>query len=403
MLALDGVRGQGYLKSAAAMWRLFGTNCHKRSQTHSRSRAAANFAAARRRSRHRMSVMALRGCSACSLRRTCSSSNSAMLWLRPYPRRCAETGREPPNDELRARLQAELDDICKAGLAELLLVAQQVGAACRERGIPVVARGSATCSLVVWVLGLVETCPLDDGLDGEMFVHDGRPDLPDLDLEVPSAYEPTVAAIVQQAAAACWTNRSSVDRSELPVVNAVRLGINVSLGSRQAVRLTGAALGLEAPRVNALARQVPLLSSPGANEQVMTRGPEFGVGDSPQSEPFKTILSVAARLEGLPYRQGAHPSASTFSFFSRSALDWLPAQWVGADRPGRGRSFGGARHVAVAAQERANVAALAHPGAFPPDRHVTHPVGVEDGNGDWPQPDLCGGGPVLAAQWDKFR
>jgi DNA polymerase III alpha subunit len=93
------------------------------------------------------------------------------------------------------------------------------------------------------------------------------------------------------------------------------------LGSRQAVRLTGAALGLEAPRVNALARQVPLLSSPGAIEQVMTRGPELGVADSPQSEPFKTILSVAARLEGLPYRQGAHPSASTFSFFSRSALD----------------------------------------------------------------------------------
>lgn len=193
--------------------------------------------------------------------------------------------------------------MCKAGLGELLLVAHQVGVECRQRGIPLVARGSATCSLVVWALGLVEACPLDDGLDGEMFVHDGRPDLPDLDLEVPSAYEPTVATLVQQAAAACWTNRSSVDRPELPVVNAVRLGINVSLGSRPAVRLVGAALGLEAPRVNALARQVPLLSSPGAIEQVMTRGPELGVPDSPQSEPFKTILSVAARLEGLPYRQ----------------------------------------------------------------------------------------------------
>ena len=46
--------------------------------------------------------------------------------------------------------------------------------------------------------------PLDYGLDGQMFVHDGRPDLPDLDLEVPSACEPTVAALVQQAAAAPW-------------------------------------------------------------------------------------------------------------------------------------------------------------------------------------------------------
>ena len=63
------------------------------------------------------------------------------------PRRCAETGGEPPNDELRARLQAELVEICKAGLAELLIVAQQVGVACRERGIPLVARGPATCTV----------------------------------------------------------------------------------------------------------------------------------------------------------------------------------------------------------------------------------------------------------------
>jgi hypothetical protein len=125
------------------------------------------------------------------------------------------------------------------------------------------------------------------------------------------------------------------------------LGINVSLGARQAVRAVGAALGLEAPRVNSLARHVPLLSSLGAIEQIMQHGPELGGSDAPHAEPSRTILSVAAKLEGLPYRQGAHPSAYTFSFFARSVLDWLPARWVGAERPGRGRNFGGARHVAV--------------------------------------------------------
>jgi hypothetical protein len=149
-------------------------------------------------------------------------------------------------------------------------------------------------------------------------------------------------------------------------VHALRLGINVSLGARQAVRAVGAALGLEAPRTNALARQVPLLSSPGAIEQIMTHGPEFGVSDAPHAEPAKTILSVAAKLEGLPHRQGAHPSAYTFSFFARSVLDWLPAQWVGVDRPRRGRTFGAARHLAVVAQERASSPALAHLGSVPP-------------------------------------
>ena len=136
----------------------------------------------------------------------------------------------------------------RTGLAELLLVAQQVALECRTRGIAVSARGSATSSLVAWVLGLVELCPLDYGLDGQMFMHDGRPDLPDLDLEVPSVYEPAVAAFVQQAAAAPWATPDGEQREQLPQVHALRLGINVSLGSRQAVRATGAAFGLEAPR-----------------------------------------------------------------------------------------------------------------------------------------------------------
>src|ERR1051326_8146810 len=92
------------------------------------------------------------------------------------------------------------------------------------------------------------------------------------------------AAFVQQSAAAPWAiqpRRSGPDSRR-----STRCGLasNVSLGSRQAGRAVGAALGLEVPRVNALARQVPLLSSPAAIEQVMTRGPELGVPDSPQSE-----------------------------------------------------------------------------------------------------------------------
>jgi hypothetical protein len=37
-----------------------------------------------------------------------------------------------------------------------------------------------------------------------MFVHDGRPDLTDLDLELPSAHKPAVAAFVQHSAGLPW-------------------------------------------------------------------------------------------------------------------------------------------------------------------------------------------------------
>ena len=87
--------------------------------------------------------------------------------------------------------------ICASGLADLLLFSHDVGRFCAERGIPLAARGSATSSLVVWALGLSDMCPIDHGLDGRMFVHDGREDLPDLDLEVSSLHEAAVSAFVQ--------------------------------------------------------------------------------------------------------------------------------------------------------------------------------------------------------------
>jgi hypothetical protein len=41
-----------------------------------------------------------------------------------------------------------------------------------------------------------ELCPLDYHLDPQVFVHEGRGDLPDLDLEVASLHEPAVSAFL---------------------------------------------------------------------------------------------------------------------------------------------------------------------------------------------------------------
>jgi DNA polymerase-3 subunit alpha len=78
-------------------------------------------------------------------------------------------------------------------------------------------------------------------------------------------------------------------------------------------------------------------------------------------------------------------------------LEWLPAQWVSAGGPGRRRAFGAARHLAVVAEERAQLATLGH---------QSHPVGgsparnggfVQATSGDFSET----GGPVLALQWTK--
>jgi len=175
------------------------------------------------------------------------------------------------------------------------------------------------------------------------------------------------------------------------------------MGSRQAVRAVGAALGLEPPRVNALAQLVPLLSSPGAIEQVMAHAPELGIHDlSTQAEPYNTVLRLAGQLEGLPHRPGPHPSAYTFDPYGPGVLQWLPAHWVGSDRWSRQR-FGTARHLAIATEEQGPPSDLAHLAARPANEQAA--VGsVADEADDDAMPDLAAlGGPTLACQWDKVR
>jgi hypothetical protein len=97
--------------------------------------------------------------------------------------------------------------------------------ACAQHGIPVAARGSATASLVVWALGLSDLCPLDYDLDGRMFVHKGREDLPDLDLEVSSLHEQAVSAFVQQGG---FEGLPAHGAGEFPHLRAIRVGVHVT-------------------------------------------------------------------------------------------------------------------------------------------------------------------------------
>jgi DNA polymerase-3 subunit alpha len=144
------------------------------------------------------------------------------------------------------RAREEVAIICERGLADLLLFAHEVGQFCSQHGLPLAARGSATSSIVVWALGLSDLCPLDYDLDGRMFVHKGRQDLPDLDLEVSTLHEQAVSAFVQQGG---FEGLPAHRAGEFPHLRSIRVGVHVSMGARQAVRAVGSALGMEAPRV----------------------------------------------------------------------------------------------------------------------------------------------------------
>ena len=405
-LTIEAVRAQAYLKTPRQMWRAFGqmpAALHATLEIAERCKFRLPLVSRKLADQHaeRLGPGLLFGLEPA---RELGEQQLARLVDQEFSQRFAATGRGRPSEseseseKILERVHEEVRTICEQGLADLLLFAYEVGQFCSQHGIPLTARGSATASLVVWALGLSDLCPLDYDLDGRMFVHKGRQDLPDLDLEVSSLHEQAVSAFVQQGG---FEGLPAHSAGEFPHLRAIRVGVHVSMGARQAVRAVGGALGMEAPRVNTVARQVPLLSSPGAIENVLTRTPELGVAEAAAGvEPYNTLVRVAGRLEGLPHRYGAHPSAYTFSFYGPGALDWLPAHWVSAGAPGRRRAFGVARHLAVVAEDRAQVATLAHQSAVASNTQSAD--WSLDAEGAAAAGDLTeSGGPVLALQWTK--
>ena len=81
------------------------------------------------------------------------------------------------------RLGEELVIIEAADLAPYFLVVRDLARHARRRGLPTALRGSAGNSLVCYLLEITDVDPLRFGLALDRFLHIGRPDLPDIDLD----------------------------------------------------------------------------------------------------------------------------------------------------------------------------------------------------------------------------
>lgn len=87
----------------------------------------------------------------------------------------------------RERLESELDVINYNGMDSYLLLVAEVTDYCRENGIFFQARGSASGSLVCWLMGITPVDPIAYGLLMERFLAKDRKKMPDIDLDIQSS------------------------------------------------------------------------------------------------------------------------------------------------------------------------------------------------------------------------
>ena len=216
-----------------------------------------------------------------------------------------------------SRLRDELETVKKLGYEPYFLAVADIVEAARSKGIRVAARGSGAGSLICYLLGISTVEPLKHGLLMERFCSPLRSALPDIDIDVESArrleiYEDVFAKYNKDG-----------------VIRATTVGMFETYRARHAIRDVGAAMGLPAVEVDALAKAMP---------HIRARNINAAIKDLPElrhiqitSHEIAMALGLAQRLDGLPRNISMHPCAVILG--DSKLLDRAPAQLSGSGYP----------------------------------------------------------------------
>ncbi len=93
-------------------------------------------------------------------------------------------GNDGVTEEIRARLERELKILSDKKISAYFLIVWDFVDWARQRGIPANARGSGVGTMVGFVLGLSNACPVKYGLLFERFTDPDRSEYPDIDIDI---------------------------------------------------------------------------------------------------------------------------------------------------------------------------------------------------------------------------
>jgi len=203
-----------------------------------------------------------------------------------------------PAREKHQRLERELSVIEQVGYAGYFLIFADIVAWARRNGIDSLARGSAAGSLVCYTLGISNVCPFRFGLCFERFLNRERMQfakLADIDLDLP------------------WDRRDQVVNYVFDRYGAghvAMIGAVNTFQGRAAVADLAKVFGIPEREVRRFTEHLPHFSGDAA--AVAARTPECSNLPLDQ-EPYRTVLQVAARLDGAPRHRMMHPCGLVIS------------------------------------------------------------------------------------------
>ncbi len=205
------------------------------------------------------------------------------------------------------RLERELLIIERLGFSAYFLIVWEIAGYARSQNIPVVARGSAANSLVVYALGLSNVDPLAYDLYFERFLNLSRSDCPDIDLDI------------------CWRRRQQViDYIYQRYGNGhvAMLSTHTTYQARSAFRDVARVAGYPIKEINRLSHMLPYYGAEHLREAIAS----FPESRSfPLDEPgMSEILAVSEALDGFPRHLSVHVGGVVIA--DRPLTDYAPVE-----------------------------------------------------------------------------
>lgn len=231
-----------------------------------------------------------------------------------------ESRYENPSQELKERLDYELDTITGMGFVDYFLIVWDFIKYARDNGIMVgPGRGSAAGSIVAYCLGITNIDPIKYNLLFERFLNPERLTMPDIDIDFCYERRQEVIDYVVQ--------KYGKDR----VVQIVTFG---TMSARAVIRDVGRALDLGYAYVDMVAKMIP--TELGITiEKALAMNPELKKLYT-EDEQAKYLIDMSKRLEGLPRHTSMHAAgvvianapADEYVPLSKSSDDSITTQFT---------------------------------------------------------------------------
>jgi DNA polymerase-3 subunit alpha len=211
-------------------------------------------------------------------------------------------------EEIRARLEYELDTISQMGYVDYFLIVWDFIKYARDNGIIVgPGRGSAAGSLTAYTLKITQIDPLKYGLLFERFLNPERVSMPDIDIDF------------------CFERRQEVIDYVIRKYGEDRVAQIITFGTmaaRAAIRDVGRALNMSYGEVDRIAKMIPFEMHMDINK-ALEMNPELKMLYEEDSSA-KTLIDMSRSLEGLPRHASTHAAGVVIS--KLPVTEYVPLQ-----------------------------------------------------------------------------